>query len=272
MRSEDPRVSEIRDQWATGSTYEDFMGRWSRLLAPRFVAWMQIPAHVHWLEIGCGTGAMTEAICRSADPASVVACDPAAPLIEYARGHFQDARASFVKAGAGSLPHRDGGYGGVTSLLALNFLPDVQAALQEMRALSASGGTVSACVWDYAGRMEFLRVFWDAAAALDPAARALDEGVRFPLCHPAALEILFRSVGLRDVRCESLDIPTRFTDFDDYWRPLLGGTGPAPSYVASLGVEQRAALASRIDTALPREPGGTMVLTARAWAVCGTVP
>jgi SAM-dependent methyltransferase len=262
-------MSAVRDRWAAGSTYEDFMGRWSRQLAPRFVSWLRIPGGVHWLDVGCGTGALTNAICSHADPASVLGCDPAEPFIDYARNHSRDTRASFVVARAGGLPGRADGYGSVTSLLALNFFPDPEAAVREMRSLTAAHGVVSACVWDYAGGMEFLRCFWDAVAALDSAAGKLDEGERFPLCRPDALVHLFRAVGLGDVRCDPIEIPTEFAGFDDYWRPLLGGTGPAPSYVASLDVGRRATLARTLEHALPRRSDGKITLTARAWAVRG---
>jgi SAM-dependent methyltransferase len=263
-------MSEVRDRWAAGSTYEDFMGRWSRQLAPQFVSWLRIPGGVHWLDVGCGTGALTNAICSRADPASVLGCDPAEPFIEYARRLSQDARAGFVVAGAGGLPSRADGYGSVTTLLALNFFPDPEAAVHEMRSLTATQGAVSACVWDYGGRMEFLRCFWDAVAEVDSTARELDEGERFPICRPDALADLFRAGGLGDVRCEPIEILTEFTSFDDYWRPLLGGTGPAPSYVASLDADRRTTLTRKLDQVLPRGPGGTISLTARAWAVRGT--
>ena len=270
QREEAENMSEVRDRWAAGATYEDFMGRWSRQVAPEFVSWLRISGSVHWLDVGCGTGALTNAICSHASPASVLGCDPAEPFIEYARSHSQDLRASFVVAGAGGLPGRAGGYGSVTSLLALNFFPDPEAAVHEMRSLTASQGTVSACVWDYRGKMEFLRYFWDAVAALDSTARELDEGARFPLCRPNALTDLFRTGGLSDVRCEPIEIPTEFCSFDDYWRPLLGGTGPAPSYVASLDADRCTTLARKLDLTLPRGAGGKIALTARAWAVRGT--
>jgi SAM-dependent methyltransferase len=262
-------MGDVRDRWAAGSTYEQFMGRWSRRLAPRFVSWLRIPHEVHWLDVGCGTGALADAICSHGAPASVVGCDTAEPFIQFAREHSRDARVSFVVCGVGGLPPRRDGYGSVTSLFALNFFRDPGSAVHEMRSLAAPQGTVSACVWDYGGRMEFLRHFWDAAAALDPAARELDEGTRFPLCHPKALTELLHGSGLSDVRCEPLEIPTVFAGFDDYWEPFLGGTGPAPSYVASLDANRRALLARRLDATLPRGPGGAIALTAQAWAVRG---
>jgi len=247
------------------------MGRWSRHLAPKFISWLRIPRGVHWLDVGCGTGALADAICSHAAPASVVGCDPATPFVEFAREHSRDVRQSFVIAGVASLPCRPGGYGSVASLFALNFLPDPRGAVHEMQAVAAPRSTVSACVWDYSDGMQFLRHFWDAATLQDSAASALDEGNRFPLCRRDALTTLFRDVGLGDVRCEPIEIRTAFASFDDYWRPFLGGTGPAPSYVASLGADRCADLARNLEETLPRERDGTIALTARAWAVRGTV-
>jgi SAM-dependent methyltransferase len=262
-------VTDTRDAWAAGSAYEDFMGRWSRQVARRFVPWLSIPEHEHWLDVGCGTGALTAAILDLAAPASVTGCDPSAPFVEHARARTGDPRASFVVAGAGSLPPHPEGYGCIASSFALNFLPDPLAALREMRSLLTPRGIVGASVWDYAEGMELLRFFWDAAAAVDPGAEALDEGRRFPVCRPAALEALFRDAGLVEVRCEPIEVPTQFSTFEDYWRPMLGGTGPAPAFVASLYEDRRAALARRLERDLPRGPAGTISLTARAWAVRG---
>lgn len=264
-------MTEVCDKWTAGSAYEHFMGRWSRCLAPRFLSWLGIHRGVHWLDVGCGTGAFAESICSCADPASVVACDPSEAFVDFARGQSGDARISFLVAGTGHLPGRPGDYGSASSLLALNFFPDPAGAVREMRSLTATGGTVSGCVWDYASGMGFLRAFWDAAAAVDPAAGALDEGNRFPLCRPDALTSLFRGEGLADVRCEPIEVPTVFVDFDDYWGPFLGGTGPAPAYVAALDAERRAGLARALETSLRPGPEGMIELTARAWAIRGIV-
>ena len=247
------------------------MGRWSRLLAPRFVAWLPVRPAANWLDVGCGTGALADAICGGAEPASVVACDPSEPFIEYARRSQAGPRVSFVVAGVGQLPTRPGGFDSVTSLLALNFFPKPEAAIDEMRRITAANGLVSACVWDYAGRMEFLRRFWDSVAAVDPGAAELDEGRRFPICRPDALERLFRDAGVAEVVSDSIEILTRFATFAELWRPFLGGTGPAPSYVASLDVPHREALATQLERSLPREPDGAISLVARAWVVRGVV-
>jgi SAM-dependent methyltransferase len=159
----------------------------------------------------------------------------------------------------------------VVSALMLNFVSDSPAALAEMKRVSVPGGTVAAYVWDYAGKMEVMRVFWDEAVALNPAAGVLDEGVRFPLCQADQLARLFASCGLDAVETEGITISTPFTGFEAYWQPFLGGQGPAPAYAMSLDETARGRLAERIRRRLESTPGGFESLTARAWAVRGRV-
>ena len=254
------------DGWLTGDAYETYMGRWSRPLARKFVEWLDAKPLANWLEVGCGTGALTSAISDLCRPASIVACDPSRPFIEYARKSFPDARASFVIADAEALPTRDGGFDAIVSGLVLNFVPDVERALSSMRERLRQGGTVAAYVWDYADGLEFLRLFWDEAVTLDPRATAFDEGQRFPLCRPAALTSLFRAARLVQVETHPLEIPTDFATFDDYWTPFLQGTGPAPSYVASLAPANRESLRTGLKRRLQIEGDGRIRLRARAWA------
>jgi hypothetical protein len=159
----------------------------------------------------------------------------------------------------------------VVSGLVLNFVSDPHAALAEMARATGKGGTIAAYVWDYAGKMELMRFFWDAAAALDPNAASLDEGVRFPLCRPEALTKLFVESGLKDVDVEPLDTTTPFRNFDDYWQPFLGGQGPAPAYAMSLDETARTRLHDRIRERLPIDANGSISLVARAWAIRATV-
>lgn len=256
-----------KDRWAGGESYDLFMGRWSRLLAESFLNWLAVPPRRHWLEIGCGTGALTAQACERSQPASVVAIDSSPQFVAHARASIQQPQVHFLVAGIDALPRRPAGYDAVVSSLVLNFLPDPNAAVAAMRDVASDGGLVAACVWDYASGMGFLRRFWDAAVALDSAARVHDEGVRFPICSPRALEAVFRGAGLRRVRVDALQIPTRFRDFEDYWRPFVGGPGPAPGYLSSLPDEKQRALAERVEATLPRETDGSILLTATAWAV-----
>ena len=139
--------------------------------------------------------------------------------------------------------------------------------LAELARVCRQGGVVAAYVWDYAGRMELMRHFWDAAVALDPAAVELDEGRRFPICQPGPLAALWRGAGLSNVEVRAIDVPT---DFRDYWSPFLGGQAPAPGYAMSLDEERRVRLRERIRAGLPFGPDGSIHLIARAWMARGT--
>jgi len=258
------------DVWAAGDLYEPYVGRWSRVVAKEFLPWLGVPPGKRWLDVGCGTGALTQCILRDAAPAEVRGVDPSPGFIEYAKAHAKEA--SFEVGDAQALPVEGSKFEAAVAGLVLNFVAKPERAAAEMRRAVRPGGTVAAYVWDYAGKMELMRYFWDAAVDLNPAARALDEGVRFPLCYPEPLAALFREAGLNDVQVRAIDAPTPFRDFDDYWTPFLGGQAPAPGYCMSLDEERRAALRERIRSKLPFRADGSIHLVARAWAVKGIVP
>src|SRR5579884_1161956 len=259
-----------KDVWASGAAYEPYVGRWSRLVAREFLAWLAVPPGARWLDVGCGTGALSASILAHAAPREVVGIDPSAGYIAYAHEQVRDPRVHFEVADAQALPHGEGTFDAVVSGLVLNFVPNPNQAMAEMAWVTRAGGTIAAYVWDYAGRMELMRHFWDATVALDPAALELDEGRRFPLCQPGPLADLFRDAGLGDVDVRAIDVPTVFRDFDDYWSPFLGGQAPAPGYAMSLDEERRARLRERIRAALPFQADGSIHLLARAWAARGT--
>lgn len=258
------------DTWERGSPYEQYVGRWSRRVAPLFLSWLAIPAGRKWLDVGCGTGALCAAIVDRCSPSSVAGVEPSEGFLKIAKENLAG-RAVLQQGSATAIPLGDASVDVVVSGLVLNFVPDQRAALVEMARVTGKGGAIAAYVWDYAGKMELMRFFWDAAVALDPNAAKLDEGVRFPLCRPEALEMLFADAGLKGVEVKSIDIPTLFTNFDDYWQPFLGGQGPAPAYAMSLDETARARLRDRIRARLPIEANGSISLTARAWAGRATV-
>ncbi len=248
------------------------MGRWSPGIAREFISWLKPDTGLNWLDVGCGTGALTAAICAKTDPSLVVGCDPSAAFVEHASQSINDSRATFAQGSDDNLPRHDGGFDRIVSGLVMNFLSDPRVSMRNLRSHLRPGGEIAGYVWDYADGMQFLRVFWDEVVAMDPDAKKLDEGFQFTICQPNALENLFRDSGLQDVKTGSIEIPTTFTSFSDYWRPFLGGTGtgPAPSYVASLDDDKREELRNRIERRLPLSDDGSIHLSARAWAVRGS--
>ncbi len=261
--------SQRKDAWTAGNLYEPYVGRWSRLVAIEFLKWLSVSAGKDWLDLGCGTGALTQSILEHGKPNSVKGIDSSPGFIEYAKAHITSPRANFEVGDAQALDLETATLDVAVAGLVLNFVPQPQRAAAEMRRIVKPGGIVAAYVWDYAGKMELMRCFWDAASALDSAAHELDEGRRFPICQPRPLTDLFAQAGLHDVEIRSIDVPTDFRDFNDYWSPFLGGQGPAPGYAMSLSEERRCALRERVRSKLPIAKDGAIHLIARAWAVKG---
>jgi SAM-dependent methyltransferase len=260
----------VRDTWASGDAYEPFMGRWSRRVADRFIEWLAPPGRRTWLDVGCGTGALTQTILSKGDPSSVRGLDPSPVFVQHARDRTSDPRADFEVGDATSIRAEDASFDYVVSGLVLNFVPDAKKGLAEMQRVSAPSGEVATYVWDYAAGMQMLRFFWDAARGIDPDAAHLDEGRRFPMCRPEALEELWRQAGFARVNVEPIEVSTVFSDFEDYWNPFLGGQGPAPTYALGLSDEKSQRLREQLRERLPIDAEGQIPLSARAWAVRGT--
>jgi SAM-dependent methyltransferase len=262
-------VSEApKTRWSSGDVYEPYVGRWSRLLAREFLDWLAAPPGLDWLDIGCGTGALTEAIAERCAPRRLAGIDPSEGFLDFARRRL-GSRAELRAADAQALPFPDAQFDRAVSGLVLNFVPDQERAAAEMARVLRPGGEAALYVWDYADKMEMMRRFWDAAAALDPRGAEIDEGRRFPICRPEPLRALIEGAGFETVETRAIDVPTHFRDFDDYWTPFLGGQAPAPAYCMSLSEESRAALRERLRASLPTEADGSISLIARAWAVRG---
>lgn len=260
----------ISDTWERGDPYEQFVGRWSRRVAPAFLSWLGLPAGRRWVDVGCGTGSLCSAILDHCAPASVVGVEPSEGMARTASANLAG-RADIRRGNATEIRLEDASVDAVVSALVLNFLPDRAAAMSEMSRVSVNGGTIAAYVWDYAEKMEALRHFWDAAVELDPNAAPLDEAVRFPLCRQDALVEVFAGAGLQSVQATAIDIDTPFASFEDYWQPFLGGQGPAPAYAVSLSEGAQARLREALRARIPVRGDGSITLIARAWSVRGNV-
>jgi len=261
------------DAWQAGDSYNVYMGRWSRQIAPVFLDWLAPGAGLDWLEVGCGTGALSSAIVTDCSPGSLVAIDASEGFLATARAGVTDPRVTFRVADAQALPLEADTADIAVSALVLNFVPDRAKALAEMSRVARARGTVAFYVWDYpGGGVEFMRAFWTAAAELDPGARALTEDRRFPFCTREGLADLARGSGLGAVESRSIEVPAVFSDFEDFWRPFTLGAGPAPGYCMSLEPEARRRLEESLRQRLTPDADGRIPMKLRAWAVRGVAP
>ena len=257
------------ERWTSGADYDEWMGRWSRLLAREFLKWLSVPAGLRWIDVCCGSGVVTEAIVESNAPGSVVGVDASSAQISFAREHRAYPNVHFETGDAMALAFPNSSFDMAVCGLGLNFIPSPSRALEEFDRVTRAGGTIAVYVWDYADGAIFLRKFWDAAAAVDGEATTYDQAHRFPICTQEGLRGLFEQAKLEDVSLRALDIVTRFNSFDDYWEPLLTGQGSAPNYLATRDEATRTAIRERLRAALPANTQGAVELPAHAWAIRG---
>lgn len=261
----------MTDPWQSGIAYERFMGRWSALVAQKFLSWLAIPPARSWLDVGCGTGSLTRLILESHQPKEIISIDPSSDFISHAQRSITDPCVHFKVGMAQSLELDAHSMDAVVSGLVLNFVPQPKAAILELLRVTKPGGRIGIFVWDYAEGMQMLRYFWDAAVELDPKAEEFDEGNRFPICREGQLEYLMREAGFKQVEAAPIEVKTVFQNFDDYWQPFLGNVGPAPGYTVSLDQKDRQKLEDKLRKSLPIDDNGAISMMARAWAVKGIV-
>src|SRR5215470_4114125 len=249
--------------FSMSAEYERFMGRWSRLLAPAYIAFAGVKDGDRVLDVGTGTGALASALEAATTSSEIVGIDPSAGFINYAKKNVKSGRASFEVGDAQALRFADESFDQTMALLVMNFVPDHNKAIVEMRRVTRPQGVVSACVWDYNAGMEMLRFFWDEVVALEPVMAPKDER-NMKLSREGQLGELWKKAGLVNVQEKPLVIEQAYTSFDDSWGPFLKGAGPGGAYVVSLGDERRRQLETRMRKRKPGACGGRLPRHARS--------
>ncbi len=257
----------------SATTYEHFMGRWSRQLSRRFVEFAGISDGERILDVGCGTGSLTRVLLESADVKSIAGVDLAEVYLESARQTIRDPRVDFKTGDATSLPFADNSFDRAFAMLVLHFVPDAKKAVDEMRRVVRSGGVVAATVWDGLGGMPAQRLFWDAAATLGLAdGKVLRDFYFRPMTRPNEMLAAWSEAGLKSVQQSSITIRFEYENFSDYWLPIAAGEAGLGKFALSLEAEQRAALEAAVrNVYLGGEPDGARSFATTAWACKGIV-
>lgn len=262
-------INQTENKFDNATAYERYVGRWSREIAKEFISWVDVPPEQTWLDVGAGTGILSETILQQASPTAVIGIDTSQAYIELAQARVTDSRVQFQVGDVNNLDIRDVAIDAVVAGLVINFVDSPQRAIRNMVKTVKSGGLVATYVWDYADKMEVMRHFWDAAIKVDSSARELDPGKTCTICHPDRLKTLFDSEGLNTVDVVAIDIQAIFTDFEDYWQPFVAAQGSLSKYLRSLDNETRNAIHDQLERQLPIKDDGTIPLIARAWAIKG---
>lgn len=241
--------------------YDGFMGRYSVLLSPQLADFAGVQPGQRVLDVGCGPGALTAELVKRLGASNVSAVDPSEPFVAAARSRYPgvDVR----RASAEQLPFDGGSFDAALAQLVVHFMTDPVAGLTEMARVVRPGGVVATCVWDHAGGLGPLSLFWHAARQLDP---NVDDESRLAGAREGHLLELLEATGLRSIEGATLAADLQHPTFDAWWEPFTRGVGPAGAYVASLTDERRAALREACRALVTTEP---FVIQGRAWAARG---
>jgi len=247
-----------------GDAYDRFMGRWSRQLSRPFADFAGIGPGMRVLDVGCGTGALTEELLRRVDPVDVAAVDPSASFVSGIRSRLPTVEVQ--QASAERLPFADAVFDVALAQLVVHLMAEPVAGLAEMARVVRPGGTVAACVWDFAGGRGPLGVFWEAAHSIG--VEVHDES-SLPGTQDGDLVTLLEMAGLRDVERSEVSATIEQPTFEAWWEPFTLGVGPAGAFVASLSKDERERLRAACEARLTARP---IVVETVAWAARGRVP
>ncbi len=247
----------------SADAYGRFMGRFSRPLAEQFVDLVGVEPGQRVLDVGCGSGALTEVLVSRVGVEGVSAVDPSESFVEVVRTAYPSM--DVQRSDAESLPFPDRSFDVVLAQLVVHFMADPVRGITQMARTTAPGGFVAASVWDHAGDKGPLSAFWSAARSLDPSAP--DES-DLPGVAEGHLAELFATAGLTDVASSSLTVTVEHPSFEDWWDPFTLGVGPAGAYVAGLDDAGCDALRDRCRQILPTAPFRT---NATAWTALAHV-
>lgn len=252
-----------------GAAYERAMGRWSRAVAPVFLAWLAPPPGARWLDVGCGTGAFTEMLVDACAPSAVTAVDPSSMQIEHARRRLAATRADVRVGDAVALNFGDGAFDVVAAALVINFIADRPRALREMRRVARADGIVGGYVWDFGAERS---PSGPLRAAMK--ARGLDVPDLPGTAHSSldALESMFTEAAFEQVATRTIDVTQRYSSFDDFWEAQTPGYYPTTRTIAAMTARECADLKATVRESLSEDTAGAITYSARAHAVRARTP
>lgn len=260
-------MTDIQAMFPDGAAYERLMGRWSRPTGAQFLAWLNLPPGLDWLDVGCGNGAFTDVIGLGAACRSLTGLDPSEAQIAYAKTRQGGcAGANFHLGDAQALPFADASFDVAVMGLVIAFLPDPALGLAELARVTRPGGTVATYMWDIpGGGLPLAPLFRSLAAIGHPG----DLPPNAALSTPEALGKLWRDGGLEDVQVDRIRITVSFADFEDFWQSQTLSGGPHTAALRKLSPAETEALRAHLRASLPTDAAGRIAYGAAAASVRG---
>jgi ubiquinone/menaquinone biosynthesis C-methylase UbiE len=251
-----------------GAAYERLMGRWSRRAGNIFLDWIDVPKNLRWIDIGCGTGAFTDEVIKRCAPDAVLAIDPSAEQLAFARNRPGLETAEFRVGDAQDLQVEDDSFDIAVMALVVHFVPEPSKAIAEMARVVRPGGLGATYVWDYL-------IGGSPNAPLAAAIKSLGIESAPPPSAKAtslqALQDLWESAGFQEIETRVIRIPVTFDDFDEFWGSISAPVGPAGKAIAAMSPDTLQRLRAAVREQVPIAADGRVSYEACANAIKGKV-
>jgi ubiquinone/menaquinone biosynthesis C-methylase UbiE len=246
----------------SGDAYDRFMGRYSTQLAPAFADFAGVGAGMRVLDVGAGTGALTQELVARVGEANVAAAEPSPDYAAVLRDRFPGLE--IEQAPAAQLPWEDAAFDATLAQLVVVFVEDAPAAFRELARVTKPGGVVATTMWAVEGM--------DMMNALNEVRRQLRPGAFTPSTQyrdEASLRELFEQCELQDVETTTLEVSVEYASVDELWEPAIHVGGPGGPVAEALRADDLARGRAIFEEALGK-PAGTFRLAGRSATVRGT--
>jgi len=246
----------------SGDAYDRFMGRYSTQLAPAFVDFAGVAAGMRVLDVGAGTGALTQELVARVGAGNVAAAEPSPDYVAVLRDRFPGI--TVEQAPAADLPWEDGAFDAALAQLVVVFVEDAPAAFRELARVTKPGGVVATTMWEVEG-MDMMNALNEVRKQVRPGAFTPSTQYR----DEASLRALFEECGLQDVETTTIEVAVEYESVDELWEPAIHVGGPGGPVVEALAPDELARGRAIFEDALGR-PAGTFRLSGRSATVRGT--
>ncbi len=246
--------------------YDRYMGRWSRAIGEKFLAWVNAPKNLSWLELGCGTGAFTRMILDRAAPDKIIGIDPSPQQVEHARNAMTAPQADFRIGTATELPFADDEFDVVVSALVIHFVPDRPKAFREMLRVARRGGIVAGYTWRKSPTIVDAPYGPLAREVIKVAGEVMSSAI-VPEAMPDGMRAALAAEAYGDIEITTIEASQTFRDFEDYWSSQTATfQHPVAKSVAALSADDRERVRDNVRAALRPASDGTVTYSSRATA------
>ena len=186
---------------------------------------LQLAPGARVLDVCCGSGASALAAAEIVGPTgAVIGVDLAENLLQLARAKATQRGLTNVEFQRGDLTNlrfADGAFDAVVCVFGIFFVPDMEAALRELRRVLRPRGRIAITTWGPRLFEPLNTAFWNSIRSVRP---ELYKGFNpwDRICEADALRALLASAGLIEIEVIAETDSQPVSSFEEWWAAVMG--------------------------------------------------